>query len=168
MELLFTIMSLLLIVSAVGVIAFRNPIYSALSLIAHMLIVSGMFAFLEAHFLAVVQIIVYAGAIMVLVLFVLMLLNVKVEKASKAQVISTFCGLFMGALFLYMIVPHINEVFSEFKTLQVVDGSLASFGKILYTKFVFSFEAAAVLLTAALVGSVMIAKRRPVNTEELE
>ena len=67
-----------------------------------------------------------------------------------------------------MIVPHLNEVFSEFKRYQDVDGSLASFGKILYTRFVFSFEAAAVLLTAALVGSVMIAKRRPVNTEELE
>ena len=83
-------MSLLLIVSAVGVIALRNPIYSAFSLIAHMMVVAGMFASLEAHFLAVVQIIVYAGAIMVLVLFVLMLLNIKLKRLVRLKLLQLF------------------------------------------------------------------------------
>ncbi|MEZ4753338.1 MAG: NADH-quinone oxidoreductase subunit J [Bdellovibrionota bacterium] len=166
MEIIFLALSLLLIISAVGVLAFRNPIYSCFSLITHMLGIAALFASLEAHFLAAVQIIVYAGAIMVLVLFVLMLLNVKVEKPSSLQTIATICCLIVGAIFLYLLVPHLNEVFAGFRDHREVDGSLSNIGNILYTKFVFLFEAAAVLLTAALVGSVMLAKRNP--SKELE
>ncbi|MCB0318878.1 MAG: NADH-quinone oxidoreductase subunit J [Bdellovibrionales bacterium] len=165
MELLFVILALLLISSAIGVLAFRNPIHSAFCLIAHMLLISGLFAFLEAHFLAVVQVIVYAGAIMVLVLFVLMLLNIKVEEPRRAQTVITFFSVLTGVIFLYLIIPQVQEVFSEFNNYKHVDGSLLSFAKILYTRFVFLFEAAAVLLTAALVGAVMLAKRNKQQKE---
>ena len=79
MDIIFYFLSALIIVASIGVVVLKNPVYSALSLIATLLGVACVFAIMQAHFLAVVQVIVYAGAIMVLVLFVLMLLNVKSE-----------------------------------------------------------------------------------------
>lgn len=160
MELLFPIMALVAILSALGVVAFRNPVNSALCLILNMVTLAGLFASLDAHFLAVVQIIVYAGAVMVLVMFVLMLLNVKVEAATRNQVLLTLVALLAGAGFLTAIVPVMKEGFEQFAVGAPVEGSLLAIGKLLYTKYVLAFEASGMLLLGALVGAVMLAKTR--------
>ena len=80
------IISLAAVAAAIGVVAFKNPLYSAFSLIMNLLAVAGLYAVMNAHFLATSQVVVYAGAIMVLVLFVLMLLNLKTESTSAIGV----------------------------------------------------------------------------------
>lgn len=157
---LFFIMSMLLLASAVGVVAFKNPIHSALCLILNMSLVAGFFAMLDAHFLAVVQIIVYAGAIMVLVLFVLMLLNLKVEQPQSLRAVYVITAILCGGCFLLMVLPPLQDAFSVFpepKTELV--GTAATIGEILYTRYVFPFEAASLLIIAAILGAVMLAKR---------
>lgn len=148
-------------ISGVGVVSFRNPIHSALALVANLLSVAGLFALLDAHFLAAVQIIVYAGAIIVLVVFVLMLLNIKVEPVNKISPTFALSSVLTGALFLLIIVPLLNQAFRAFPDpKQPIEGTMEAMGKIVYTKYLFPFEAASVLIMAAIVGAVMLAKKK--------
>lgn len=157
----FTILAVLLVVTALGVLFAHNPINSALCLITHMMGIAALFALLDAHFLATVQIIVYAGAVMVLVVFVLMLLNIKVEEPKKT---SKFFYLFCfaaGGAFMYFGLPIIYSAFSGAKEASLsFNGSMEHLGQILYTKYVFPFEAASILLMAAVAGAIMLAKRK--------
>ncbi len=157
---IFIILAAIILVSSIGVVAFLNPIYSAMCLIASMLCLAGLFAQLDAHFLATVQIIVYAGAIMVLVMFLLMLLNLKYEKPKKMRTFYSIVTVLVGILFLCVILPPLNDFFSPFAGAgsQVV-GDVKSMGELLYTKYVFPFEIASVLILAAMVGAVMLGKR---------
>lgn len=167
---LFFLFAVLIVASSLGVVAMRNPIHSALNLVVCLLSVAGIFALLEAHFLATVQIIVYAGAIVVLVLFVLMLLNIKVEPLTKREYTYQLLALVAGLVFLGLLVPVIFAAFEEFPVSRIARigsgrgelavGSVKAVGEILYTRYVLTFEAASVLIMAALVGAVMIGKRR--------
>jgi len=166
---MFTLFGALIVASSIGVIVMKNPIHSALHLVVSLLSVAGIFALLEAHFLATVQIIVYAGAIVVLILFVLMLLNVKVEPRSKREGISIAVAVVTGFAFLLYIVPMLAEVFDTFRGGELerigvhsgtAVGTVRSVGRLLYTKYVFTFEVASLLIMAAIVGAVMLAKRR--------
>lgn len=157
----FYIMAAMVVVSALAVVAMRNPLHSALCLVVNLLTVAALFASLDAHFLATVQIIVYAGAIVVLVLFVLMLLNLKVERPKRMGtpliVGATLCGL----IFLAVLMPLLNDAFKVFpEPSRGVEGTVSNVGKVLYNTYVFPFEAASILIMAALVGAVMLAKRR--------
>ena len=150
---------MVVLLSALGVVIFRNPIYSALCLITNLLCVAGLFAMLDAHFLATVQIIVYAGAIMVLVLFLIMLLNIKIEKPKSMRTVFTLVSIFAGFLFLRLIVPPLNSFFQAFDDpVLPIEGGVRAVGELLYTKYVFPFEIASVLILAAMIGSVMLAK----------
>ena len=161
MMLIFTIMALIVVASAIGVVAFRNPIHSALSLVTNLLTIAGLFAQLDAHFLAAVQIIVYAGAIMVLVLFVLMLLNVKTEEPKGWALVFTSLVVVAGCIFAALIIPTLNTAFEVFPDPKGdVVGSAVNIGRVLYTEYLFPFEAASVLIMAAIVGAVMLARRR--------
>lgn len=161
MEIAFFIMALIILVSGIGVIVSHNPIHSALWLVANLLTVAGLFANLDAHFLAVAQMIVYAGAIMVLVLFVLMLLNLKTERPSSASVMAKVVAAGFGIAFLWMIVPLLNRSFEVFEGPAVgVQGTVKEIGKLLYTKHIFPFEFASILIMAAIVGAVMLSKKK--------
>lgn len=161
MELLFGIMALLVVASAVAVVALRNPVYSALALVLNLMTVAGLFAQLEAHFLAAVQVIVYAGAIMVLVIFVLMLLNLKVEAPKPFRLFNVVLSSAAGLAFLVVVLPRFDEAFKVFAVSPTIpQGTVKAVGEVLYTRHVFLFEAASVLIMAALVGAVMLAKRR--------
>lgn len=161
MQTAFFVMAVIIILSAIGVVASRNPIHSALFLVANLLTVAGIFAALDAHFLATVQIIVYAGAIVVLVLFVLMLLNLKVEQTKKIGITTVLTASLTGVLFLAIALPPLNEAFKVFpEPSAAVTGSVSNIGKVLYTTYAFPFEAASMLLMAAIVGAVMLAKRK--------
>ena len=160
MMFVFVILSLILIVTAMGVLCFYNPIYSALCLIANLLTVAAFFAMLDAHFLATVQVVVYAGAIMVLVMFLLMLLNFKLEKPKTMGIFLLVLSGITGFAFLYLVIPIINDSFKVFPDVDKnVVGTVRSMGELLYTKYVFPFEAASILILAAMVGAVMIGKR---------
>ncbi|MCL4159035.1 UNVERIFIED_CONTAM: hypothetical protein GTU68_066479 [Idotea baltica] len=170
MELVFFyVLSFLILASAIAVIILPNPIHSTLSLIVTLTSVAAIFALMEAHFLATVQVIVYAGAIVVLVLFVLMLLNTKEEKIDKKPVIlvlTIVAAVFMLSVFF----PLLNDVFGGAKQLATdprISGSAKSLGQLLYTQYTFPFELASLLIMAALVGAVMIGRSRNSEIDHL-
>lgn len=157
----FSILALIILFTALGVIIAHNPINSALCLIVNMMAIAGLFALLDAHFLAAVQIIVYAGAVMVLVLFVLMLLNLKVETPRKRSPLFIGMCVVSGVLFIAIGVPILQGAFKFTPdTYPTFSGSMETIGKDLYTTYIFPFEASSILLMAAISGAVMLAKRK--------
>lgn len=150
----------MLLASAIGVVLFRNVLYSALCLIINLLVVAALFATLGAHFLATVQIIVYAGAIMVLVVFLIMLLNLKVENPKKFGLIYSFMTLITAGAFLWCVIPLIHGAFKVFPENNIpVQGTVKAIGQVLYRDYIYPFEATSLLILAAIVGAVMLAKR---------
>jgi len=166
MEILFYVLAITIVSSSLGVVLLRNPIYCAFCLVVTLMGVAGLFAMLEAHFLAVVQIIVYAGAIMVLFVFVLMLLNVKAEVGSRKVSVPAVTAVVVGACFIAITVPLFWEEFGGVLPLPMAVGeipavgSVENIGVLLYGKYLFPFEAASILIMAALVGAVMLGKRK--------
>lgn len=167
MSIPFIILAALLISSALGVVLFRNPIHSALALIVNLIGVACTFAALNAHFLAVVQVIVYAGAIMVLVVFVLMLLNAKQEERSMAGLVQLVFASLIGLAFICFVS---REVLLQWPVVQrvqpAISGSIEAVGKLLYTEYLLPFEAAGLLIMAALVGAAMLSKTHYRQREE--
>lgn len=164
---LFYLLSALSIISAFGIIFFRTPIYSALSLISCMLGLAGLYALLNAHFLAVIQVAVYAGAIMVLVLFVIMLLNINAPTDYKRNKFVWGLSFILFAFVIYQFLPVFFTGFSHLvpDILQpAANGTVENLGKILFTRYVFTFELASALLLSALVGAVLIASKK--NTKK--
>jgi len=176
MNLLFIIFAAIVVVSALGVVLLRNPVHSALALVSNLVGVAAIYAMLNAHFLAVVQIIVYAGAIVVLVLFVLMLLNMKVEALKRHEKIFYTTVMLVAVAFCAAILPILHQFFGEFNpaasltiasgaaasgaaALPRVEGTVEAIGKVLFTRYLFLFEAASILIMAALVGAVMLSHR---------
>lgn len=159
MTFVFVLFCAFLIATALGVVLARNPINSALCLILNLVGVAVVFASLEAHFLAVVQIIVYAGAIMVLVVFVLMLLNSKQEEQRLPGLFLLVLSSAGGAVFLGVFGVLAVEHFSTALRIQPeYTGTVKAIGELLYTDYVFPFEAASILILAAVVGAAMVAK----------
>jgi len=159
MAIAFYILALLIIVSALGVISMKNPIHSAMCLIVTFLGVAGIFATLEAHFLATVQIIIYAGAIMVLVMFVIMLLNLKYEANTTLDYLFWIIGA-VGCIAFVAITSQLflNSMLVPLDYQAGSVGTVANIGRVLFTKYVFAFEAAGILIMAAIVGSIVVAK----------
>jgi NADH-quinone oxidoreductase subunit J len=161
----FFAMAALAVACALLVIFFRNPVYSALSLVGTLFSVAGLFVLLDAHFLAAVQIIVYAGAIMVLFLFVIMLLNLGSDDAQEKI---TGRYRLIGVVFLSaLLVGHLSlMMFRQGWTAPVDNEALITnnihyLGKLLYTDFLFPFEVASMILLVALIGVVVLVKREP-------
>ena len=162
-ETLFFIFATMAIVSAVIVIVNRNPIYSAVSLVITLFSLAGIFLLLEAYFLAAVQIIVYAGAIMVLFLFVIMLLNPEREAKflslahPRTMIVTLLSITFIGMIFSLVTgsVRYIGEAASSVGDL----GTTRNIGLTLFTKYLLPFEIASLLLLVALVGAVLMTKR---------
>lgn len=159
------------IVSAVCVVSLRNPLYSAFSLVVNLLAVAGLYALLGAHFLAVTQVVVYAGAIMVLVLFVIMLLNLKSESGRKLGVVRSLVALVLGVTLLGSALPPVLDNFKDFSSFTLLDakrnseGTVKAIGEVLYTEYVAQFELASLVLLIGIVGAVMLAKRKQVHLE---
>jgi NADH-quinone oxidoreductase subunit J len=166
----FGIIASLIFFSSIGVVFLRNPIYSALALVTCLLGVSALYASLGAHFLAATQIIVYGGAVVVLVLFVLMLLNLKVEPLSLRDITLQFLGIVFGLAFIGISIPSITSLFTLFPNARerylstpVVNqgsGTVQDIGRVLFSTYLFPFEVASVLIMVALVGAVMIGRKR--------
>jgi NADH-quinone oxidoreductase subunit J len=161
----FWILASGLLISATALVAFRNPVTNAVCLVVALVMQAALFITLEAFFLAAVQVIVYAGAVMVLFLFVIMLLDVKEEarrKASWAKVVAVV-GVGGGAVFGATKIATLFP--SAEKTLHWGEGkgggSAAELGKLLFTSYSPLFLATGVLLLVATVGVVVLCRRDP-------
>lgn len=158
---LFGILSFLAIMFALMVVFTRNPVNSVLYLVLTFFCIAGHYLLLNAQFLAVVHIVVYAGAIMVLFLFVIMLMNLNQDTEPQKTVISKLIAGVAGGLLLFVMVGALRG--SE--KLQLVQmghsdiGLVKNLGKVLFSEFLFPFEIASVLLLAAMVGAIMIGKK---------
>jgi NADH-quinone oxidoreductase subunit J len=163
---LFGILAAVAVVGALVTITRRHPLPAALSLIVTFIGLAGLYALLAAPLLAILQILVYAGAIMALVTFVLMLLNVQEGDLPVNENIGKAVSLALAAVTpVLLIVLYVFGQLPQDATLANTPvaadfGTIEVMGKYLYTNYLFAFEAVAVLLTAALVGVVILAKRR--------
>jgi NADH-quinone oxidoreductase subunit J len=164
--LIFSILAIVSVVCSVLVISSRNPVTSALYLIATMVSIAILFVTLNSPFLATIQIIVYAGAIMVLFLFVIMLLNLrKDEFGPEKRRAQRFFAILFSFLFLIVIATVIEVGLSGAKSTESVPettlpAGVESLAQLLFTKYLFPFELASVLLLVAIVGAIVMAKRR--------
>jgi NADH-quinone oxidoreductase subunit J len=161
----FFVVAAVAIIMSIMVVTCKNPINSALSLVMTFFCLATFYVMLDAPFMAVTQVIVYAGAIMVLIVFVIMLLNVKAEsgkRGSHAVLAGSAVGVF--TLFLtcwFLIKGSMTGVTGSMDAAQVVKyGHVELIGKALFTDFLFPFEITSLLLLAAIVGAVILAKKK--------
>ena len=166
-ELLSYILGGLTIGSALMVILSKHPVRSVLFLVITFFFISGHFLLMNAQFLAIVNIIVYAGAIMVLFLFVLMLLNLNKESEPLLKPASQITAVITGGLFLLVLLAALTETvmppMNEATAQRIVEvnneGLVQNLGHLLFSKYVVPFEVSSILFIAAMVGAVLLAKK---------
>jgi NADH-quinone oxidoreductase subunit J len=167
-ETAFYIFGAIAIVASLLVIAQRNPVYSVLLLIASFGALSGLYVLLEAPFVAVIQIIVYAGAIMVLFLFVVMLLNAPQEDTEHDIRVHPFRGpgpMRFGAVLALGFAAELGWALTRTPAGQsgafggTPVSSVAAIGRALFTEYAFAFEVTSILILVAMVGAVVLARR---------
>jgi len=163
LEIIFYALSAFAIVSAIMVLVSKNPIHSVLWLILVFFAISGHYVLLNAQFLAIVNIIVYAGAIMVLFLFVIMLMNVKSDNEPQKKMLIKFIGVLSGGSLLLLLVALVKQT-TQLGGKQVLMkegtiGLIHPLGKALFTDYVLPFEISSVLFLSAMVGAVIIGKK---------
>lgn len=166
MSALFVVAGIMAVLSAIGVIAFRTPVHSVLSLVLSILSLSALFLSLEAEFMAIIQIIVYAGAIMVLFLFVIALLSAKkgqVEHEDNRLHRMTERALRISGLVAILLILTGVRGADDFKALHFEGfGSVDVFGDYLLTTFVLPFELTSLILMVAVIGVVILVGRKEV------
>lgn len=166
---IFWFLASIVLASGLGVILFKNPVYSALSLVMTMVTVSGLFATLGAHFIAGVQLIVYAGAVMILFVMVLMLFDLKGEQLTftrgfftgviKIASIGTIAGLITGAIMLTTVATKEASELAGASPAAQAEPTKA-LGRLLFTEHIFGFEVLGVLLLIVAIGSVALARSK--------
>jgi NADH-quinone oxidoreductase subunit J len=165
-QLFFGYFAGMIAITSILVVALRNPVYSALSLLVMFFHVAGLFITLHAEFLAAVQIIVYAGAILVLYLFVVMILNVKQDDRYHSQwrIAGFVCiPLLIESVMLLSggagtVNTGTRSLESEPHDIIAVDNTLA-IGQTLFSTYLFPFEVASLVLLVAMIGAIVLAKR---------
>ncbi|HIA28789.1 MAG TPA: NADH-quinone oxidoreductase subunit J [Candidatus Marinimicrobia bacterium] len=160
---LFYIAAVVMLASALAVVLSRNAVYSAILLVLTFFSLAVMYLLLEAYFLAVVEVLVYAGAIMVLFLFVIMLLNTTREEAlPKLMQLQRAASLFLIVIFIFGILLLIMGGTTELHQADGIftSGSARALGTALFTDYLLPFEVASLLLLVALIGTVYLAKRK--------
>ena len=162
----FIVLAPLSVVAALGMVLSRNAVYSALLLVVNFFCLAGFYVLLEAQFVAAVQVIVYAGAIMVLFLFVLMLLGVGNEVVVKEQMRGQRPAAVLLTLgLLVAIVAGLGAGVFDAAPASLAaaneGGNVQAVGRLLFTRYTFAFETAGVLLVVAAVGALVLGKRQP-------
>jgi NADH-quinone oxidoreductase subunit J len=152
------------IASAIFTITRRNPVSAAMSLVGHFFMLTGLYLTLSAEFVAAVQVLVYAGAIMVLVIFVIMLLNLGneeqlTERVNMRKTFGALLGTLLAAQIIFMVTVKPTGM-NELSKQAAAIGTTESIGQTLFTSYLFPFEAVSLLLLAALIGAVILAKRQ--------
>jgi NADH-quinone oxidoreductase subunit J len=171
MELIVFILAAAMVLGgAIGVITRSNPVHAALSLVLTLFGVAVMFVSHEAHFLAAVQVIVYAGAIVVLFLFVIMLLGVdrtediSIEPITAQRPLAAIVGLGVSGIVIAAIISsrsalHVTGDGIDKTTVEAADANIRQLARSIFSNNVFAFEVTSVLLLVAVVGTVLMARR---------
>ena len=163
---LFVILAAATVATAILVIVQRNPVTSAIFLILTFFCLAGIYLLLSAEFIAIIQVLVYAGAIMVLFLFVIMLLNLEKEKRIITRNrLQKVMGVLLGAVLLFQIgmvfkaalLEGTKGTFSPEKVATL--GNTEVVARLLFTDFLLPFEITSVLLLVAIIGAIVLAKR---------
>jgi len=161
-DVLFYVFAALTLLCAVLVVAnpfSRSPVTSAMFLVLAIISMSGLFVLLHAFFLAAVQILVYAGAVMVLFLFVIMLLDLKEEQRRRIK----FFGLAAGLVSVGIVVSIFVKSLASIKPAAAeptLEGETSALGKLLFTQYTLPFEVVSVLLLVAMVGVILLSKKK--------
>jgi NADH-quinone oxidoreductase subunit J len=164
-QILFFVAGLGAIAGAMGVVIIRNPFYSVLSLVVHLVALAVLFLLLRAEFIAAAQVVVYAGAVMVLYVFVVAYVGGSDEPlGAEGGALSRIGPLFAAALFVEIAIAVIGSSLDALSTrgedIPAAFGSPGEIGRLLLTKFLVPFEAASFLLLIAAVGAVVLARKR--------
>lgn len=167
-DIVFIGLSFFAITGAIAMLVYKNPMYCALGLLVSILSVAGLFALLNATFLFMVQIIVYAGAIMTLILFILMFLNIKEDDLPKEPKKYTLVAIGAAIMIPFNVVilkAVANLPNADMSIVEGDFGEIKPIGKLLYNDWILAFELISILLLIALVGSIVLARRKKVNKE---
>lgn len=162
---LFYFLSFVAVLCALMVILSRNPIYSVLYLILTFFAIGGHYILLNSQFLFAVHIIVYAGAIMVLFLFVIMLLNLNKESEPHKSTLIKFAGIISGCLLLLIFIGIIKKINIDSQALNMDSihsnqiGLVKNLGKVLFKDFLIPFELSTILFLSAIIGAIMLGKK---------
>src|SRR5437016_14648046 len=157
---IFYFLSFLAILSALMVVISKNPIHSVLYLIMTFFAIAGQYVLLNAQFLAAVHIIVYAGAIMVLFLYVIMMLNLNVDAEPQKSKLAKFGAVVAGGILLVVLVGAFRNVTDTVVSTGKTDiGLVKNLGHTLFYDFALPFEVSSILFLAAMVGAVMLGKK---------
>lgn len=165
-QLFFAYFAVVMTVLSLLVVTRRNPVHSVLWMLVLFIHMAALYLFLNAEFLAAIQIIVYAGAILVLFLFVIMMINLKKEEILQKYNSQWPVGVGTGLIlmgFLVLIVGQITVLPQPgIYSIEAVraEGSMMTIGKVLYTEFLLPFEIASIVLLVAIIGAVVLAKKR--------
>jgi NADH-quinone oxidoreductase subunit J len=159
-EAIFWFLTVMAISCALGVILSRNPVSSVLFLIATFFAVSGHYILMNAQFLAIVNIIVYAGAIMVLFLFVIMLMNLNADTEPQKNRLVQLAGVISGGILFLVVLAALKSSTNNMLEHTATDiGLIKNLGMTLFTKFVLPFEISSVLFLSAMIGAVVLGKK---------
>lgn len=162
LELIATILGGLTIGSALMVVISKHPVRSVLYLVLTFFMISANYVLMNAQFLAIVNIIVYAGAIMVLFLFVLMLLNLSKENEPKTSLFVKLASVVTGGLLFVVLIAAFKDgvIVAQSAGIDGNDqGLVQNLGQLLFSKYVVPFEVSSVLFIASMVGAILLAKR---------
>lgn len=162
-EILFFFLSALAIFSAIMVLISKNPVHSVLWLVAVFFAISGHYILLNAQFLAIVNMIVYAGAIMVLFLFVIMLMNLNAETEPQKNLWMKLAGVISGGCLLMVMVSLVRQATDLHAKKAMTNtgdiGLIKNLGKLLFSDYVVPFEITSVLFLSAMIGAIVIGKK---------
>ncbi len=167
---IFYVFSAILVFAASRVITVRNPVFAAMFLVLTFFTCAGIWMLLEAEFLAITLVLVYVGAVMVLFLFVVMMLDINVEPLREGFVSYLPVGLLVGAIMLIEMVILVTRNFKseQFPAPARADegySNTEALGQLLYSKYLFQFEVAAVILLVAIVAAIALTMRRRPDTK---
>lgn len=137
----------------------RNPVTSAMFLVLTIVWLAGLFVLLEAFFLGAVQILIYAGAVMVLFLFVIMLLDLRAEERRRFKRLGLVGGGLVAAALAVLLRGAIHQAVPATTASPAAEGTTEALGRLLFTRYLLPFEAVSVLLLVAMVGVVLLSKK---------
>ena len=158
---LFFLLAIICVGSVLGMIISKNQAYNALLLALAFAALGGLYGLLNAPFIAAVQIIIYAGAIMVLFIFVIMMINLRRGLPPEKKKWTLYLSLGFAAVLIVELILSVRGAFSLFETstLETLGGP-SDLGRLLFTKYLYPFEITSILIIAALVGAIVLVKKK--------
>lgn len=165
----FSFFAIIALVTAIVTVSSKHPVVSAMSLVGHFMMLAGLYLTLNAQFLAIMQVLVYTGAIMVLVVFVIMLLNLGNEETIKKidslkvdmrKTVAYLLGFAFVTQIAVFILTRSGELTTELSEKSIESGTVQGVGKVLFTEYLYPFEMISLLLIVAVIGALILGKKR--------